>query len=245
MSKQKIAGYILLSVFIILVVILTFLKSIPQDPAYHNFADERSLAAIPNTFDVLSNLPFLIVAVLGFLLKPKGPTSVILLSGIFLTGLGSAWYHANPSNTSLIWDRLPMTVLFMSFYILILKRTGIIIREKTWLTVFICTGVFSVWYWFITESHGTGDLRPYVVVQFFPLVTLPILLFIFRTDKLFLKSGLLISACYVVAKVFETYDEQIYTLLSETVSGHTLKHLASALATYFMLPLIEKKKSHE
>ena len=37
------------------------LPPIPQDPSYHNFADQRRLAGIANALDVLSNIPFALV----------------------------------------------------------------------------------------------------------------------------------------------------------------------------------------
>ena len=41
------------------------LEPIPQDPAYHDFADQRTFLGVPNVLDVISNLPFLLVGVLG------------------------------------------------------------------------------------------------------------------------------------------------------------------------------------
>ena len=42
---------------------LGLLDPIPQDLAYHNFADTRALFGLPNAYDVLSNIPFLLVGV--------------------------------------------------------------------------------------------------------------------------------------------------------------------------------------
>ena len=41
--------------------IVLLLPRIPQDPAYHVMADQRTVAGLPNAFDVLSNLPFAVV----------------------------------------------------------------------------------------------------------------------------------------------------------------------------------------
>ena len=41
------------------------LDPIPQDLAYHEFADRRTFAGIPNLLDVLSNLPFLVIGLTG------------------------------------------------------------------------------------------------------------------------------------------------------------------------------------
>src|SRR5262249_61501427 len=77
---------------------------IPQDPAYHRMADERSMGGIPNALNVLSNGPFVLVGALGlWSLRPKGDVQfiearerwpyVVFFAGLGLTGLGSAYYH--------------------------------------------------------------------------------------------------------------------------------------------------------
>ena len=32
--------------------------------------------------------------------------------GLICTAMGSAWYHRNPTDSTLFWDRLPMTLVF-------------------------------------------------------------------------------------------------------------------------------------
>ena len=107
-------GVLTLVVFGSLVWILN-LDPLPQDTNYHLFADNRTLMAIPNFLDVASNLPFLIVGVLGlrYLRREESgdhglPWSAFFL-GVSLVSIGSAYYHWNPTNQSLVWDRLPMT----------------------------------------------------------------------------------------------------------------------------------------
>jgi hypothetical protein len=43
----------------------------------------------------------------------KIPATIVLFSGILLTGFGSSYYHWNP-NDDKFWDRLPMTLCFMA-----------------------------------------------------------------------------------------------------------------------------------
>nr|MBA3507659.1 alkaline phytoceramidase [Betaproteobacteria bacterium] len=40
---------------------------------------------------------------------------VVFFLGALLTGFDSAWYHWIPDTERLTWDRLPMTLTFMSF----------------------------------------------------------------------------------------------------------------------------------
>ena len=103
-------------------IIIILLKPVPQDLAYHQFADQRSFAGVHNFFNVISNLPFLFVGLCGLnkLKSSDAPAPVrrmyaVLFVGIFLTGLGSAYYHYAPDNNSLVYDRLPMTWVFMAF----------------------------------------------------------------------------------------------------------------------------------
>jgi hypothetical protein len=47
---------------------------------------------------------------------------------------------------------------------------------------------------------------------------------------------------YVLAKILETGDRQIFALTGHTVSGHTLKHLAAAMAGYWMLRMLRRRE---
>src|SRR5438270_854583 len=65
----------------------------------------------------------------------------------------------------------------------------------------VALGVGSVLYWHWTETQGAGDLRFYFVVQFFPLVALPILFLLFRPRYTGTGDMLASLACYGVAKL--------------------------------------------
>src|SRR5262245_37826404 len=100
-----------------------FLKPYPQDPDYHRFADQRTFLSIPHFLNVVSNLPFLVSGLFGIWAVMSKPASeylagwlrvpwLALTVGIFLTGFGSSYYHWNPSDDTLFWDRLPMAIGF-------------------------------------------------------------------------------------------------------------------------------------
>ena len=97
--------------------VFAFFRLVPpiaQDETYHLFADDHSLWGIPNFWNVASNLPFAIVGVLG-LWKLRGVFDYVLFTGVAaLTFFGSAYYHLAPNDTRLVWDRLPMTLVFMA-----------------------------------------------------------------------------------------------------------------------------------
>lgn len=203
-------------------VFLLIAPPITQDQTYHLFADARALLGIPNFWNVVSNLPFAIVGALG-LWRFRRAVDRVLFAGILLTCFGSAYYHLAPTDSRLIWDRLPMTIVFMSLLCCVLTEDGGS-RFRPWLLVLLLSiGMVSVFWWSVT-----GDLRPYVLVQFGPLLILiPALWFV--RDARFLVAVL---AFYALAKLAEFYDRTLFAALP--FSGHTIKHVLAALATYFV-----------
>ncbi len=117
---------LLVLVCIAALVALGFVGPIPQDPAYHHFADTRTIAGVANFWNVLSNLPFLLAGLYGLWRYPRlaapqsRPGYLTLCVGILLVAFGSAGYHLAPSNASLVWDRLPMTLAFMALLALLI-----------------------------------------------------------------------------------------------------------------------------
>lgn len=207
---------------------------ISQDLFYHGFADSRTFLGIRNFFDVMSNLPFLIVGWWGMMVcfktkAEKKPISFLpwlsFFVGIILVGPGSAYYHYTPNNQTLVWDRLPMTIGFMGLFVAMLSEYVHRPLEK-FLIPFILLGFSSVIYWAYTD-----DLRFYFWVQFFPLLCIPVIMGLFPTENLGKKSFLLLALfCYVGAKITEWKDPQIFAATGFIFSGHSIKHLLAALA---------------
>ncbi len=48
---------------------------------------------------------------------------------------------------------------------------------------------------------------------------------------------------YGAAKVLEYFDVGVFDLLGNTISGHSLKHLLSAVATYMILRMLVRSKT--
>jgi hypothetical protein len=213
---------------------------IPQPLSYHEMADQRTLLGIPNALNVLSNLPFAVVGVLGLAVIFKagsgsrlfhGPWErwpyAALFGGIALTSVGSTYYHLAPDNARLVWDRLPMTVGFMGLLTAVLAER-VNLRLARWLFVpLVVVGGASVGYWYWSEVEGAGDLRLYLLVQFGSLLTIVLLLVLYPAryaGARYLIAGLI---AYAAAKVFEIADEAVFAL-GRIISGHTLKHLVAA-----------------
>ena len=221
---------------------------VPQDQAYHAFADARPMLGVSNFWNVMSNLAFLATGGIGlwyFLTKDDGelatktvPTIraayIVFFLGVLITCFGSGWYHLAPSNESLVWDRLPMTIAFMGFFTVIVGEhvSERFARQLLW--PLLVVGAGSVFYWQYTEAQGVGDLRPYALVQFLPILLIPIILLMFpsRFGSSRFYWGML--AAYVAAKLLEHFDPQIYSTLG-VISGHSLKHVAAAIAPAIFL----------
>ena len=215
---------------------LLLLPRIAQDQGYHQFADQRTLLSIPNFWNVISNLPFIAVGAAGLRRFHHDPTTIVLFLGIFLTGFGSTYYHWNPNDQTLFWDRLPMTLCFMAILAAAIEervnaRAGAIL-----LWPLLATGVFSLLLW-----DWTGDLRLYVWVQFFPCLVLPLLFVLLPAKYTGTYFWVIAAALYALAKLFEFYDVAIYSAGS-ILSGHTLKHLAAAAACFAVLRYYQTRR---
>jgi hypothetical protein len=216
------------------------LPPIPQDPAYHSFSDQATLLGVPNFWNVASNLPFLLVGAWGLGAAPAvvatvpRPTYLLFCLGAMLVGAGSAYYHYAPSSDTLVWDRLPMTIAFMALFSIVIGDRVSASLGRLLLWPLVLAGVISVLYWDWTELQGRGDLRAYGLVQFLPMLLIPLMLVTekgrgLRAPWLW---GTLVT--YAAAKLTEHYDAAIHAATG-FVSGHTLKHLLGAAAVFLAL----------
>jgi hypothetical protein len=247
---------LMIAVSLAAVAVLCFSPRVPLGPGYHHFADTRTILEIPHFLDVLSNIPFVVVGVWGvfWLLRKSSHLSfvdpleklpyLIFFSGVAFTGVGSFWYHMAPGNSRLLWDLLPMTCSFMSMVTaLIVERISVKagIRMLIPLLVF---GLASVAYWYFTETRGRGDYRFYLFVQFFPPLLLAMTIAFFPpryTGTKYLAAAFIF---YVLAKVLELFDKQVYSFTG-VVSGHSLKHVTAGLSCYCILRLLQRRRAIE
>jgi len=232
--NKKRLGYILLSIIgIISIIALIVSDVIVQDENYHHFSDEFTIFKIPNFWNVISNIPFLIVGILGFFHLKKKPTNslqyIIFFTGITLVAVGSGYYHINPTSETLIWDRLPMTFAFMALFSIVISEFIDDNKGKKFLFLLLLFGVISIVYWI-----GFNDLRLYVLVQFYPILAIPIILLLFNTNNKSTKAFWLLLVAYVMAKLLETYDFEIHNKLT-LISGHSLKHVIAAIGVYVFI----------
>ncbi|MGD9801950.1 MAG: hypothetical protein AB7E81_15540 [Hyphomicrobiaceae bacterium] len=217
----------------------------PED--YHRFRDGRELLGLPNFLNVVSNLPFLAIGLLGLAwlasAKAQLPRHLklcyaVLFAGIGLTAAGSAYYHWAPDNNTLVWDRLPMAVAFMGLFAGFLTERLRLddITSVRLLVALVAFGVGSVAYW-----SATGDLSVYALAQFYPIVAIPIILW--ATPASYTRGGdwLVAIAIYVGAKVLEHGDGAVLQTVGY-VSGHTLKHLAAAGGAWWIYRMLRRRQ---
>ena len=232
-----------------------FVPPIAQDPNYHNLSDRRIIAGIPNFGDVISNVAFLMVGVLGLLklvqiredrsrliLKQEMIPFGIAFVGAILVFAGSAYYHWAPSNETLVWDRLPMTLAFMGiFSIIMVERIGVKLGIIL-LIPLLALGVASVVYWQMTEQAGQGDLRPYALVQFLPVLLIPVMLWLFPARYSGARYILEMIGWFLLSKVPEFLDAATWEWTGGWISGHSLKHCAAAGAVYGLVRYLKYRQ---
>ncbi len=224
---------------------------LPQPLGYHDFVDTRVLMGIPNAGDVLSNLAFVVVGAAGlwslsrqeltsrcFIERRERRLFQWLYLGVLLTGFGSGWYHLEPNNDSLVWDRLPMTIGFMSMFAIMLAERVNMSLGAAMFGPLLAAGVASVLVWIWTEHAGRGDLRWYLLVQFYPMLTTALMLVFLPTPYTHGNDYWGLFLLYAAAKVAELLDREIYQLTHGLLSGHSVKHLFAGAGAAWLLRML-------
>ncbi|MBE90700.1 MAG: alkaline phytoceramidase [Rhodospirillaceae bacterium] len=252
LNKKKIG--ILVGILIVLIVGALLLAPLPVDPNYHNFAARRSIWGIPNFSDVASNLPFGIFGLMGLwlVLGSSGRTIfkaryhavpyVIFFGAVCAITIGSSHYHWAPANGPLFWDRLPIAIAFMGLFAAFLadrigQRVGIFFLMP--LLILFASGSML---WDLGHIRQGGDLRFYALVQIYPIITLPLLCWLFpKSHYTTTKHMLLMVGWYVLAKILEVLDWSTYDFLGGVVSGHTLKHLVASMSVFTVILMLKSR----
>lgn len=227
-------------VMILLVSALWMHGPIMQPAHYHEFADARVMWGVNNAMDVLSNVGFLLVGVWGLRalilsLRKFGVDAVfvayfLFAVSIFATAFASAYYHLAPNDTRLFWDRLPIALACAS----LLAAVRLDAVQSTWragcgVALWMGAAWWSVWWW-----QSTADLRPYLALQVMAVALIPLLQYVNDARSSQRSAFAWAIALYVLAKICELADATILSHLV-WVSGHSLKHVLSALAAWVLL----------
>ena len=228
-----------------------WLPFLAQPQSFHDYADQRPWLGLPHAADVLSNLPFLAIGAIGlhFVLRgwkqgSRGAFSgqqtawpyALLFAGVTLTAFGSAWYHAQPNDATLLWDRLPMALGFAGLVAGTLTDRAPQ-RILQWLLAFATVGAGTVVYWYVS-----GNLVPYLVMQVGFIATALIATAWITPRYTHAKRVYAAAGLYAVAVIFERLDHQVYALLGGWISGHTLKHVFACAAIWVVLSMLQSRK---
>ena len=223
------------------------MSPIPQPERYHDFADQRTVLGVPHALNVVSNLGFLIVGVVGLRRLSKSGASfadarerrpyAVFFASLVGVAFGSSYYHHAPSHGSLFWDRLPMSLASISLLSAVLveglgPRIGL--RLFPWLAA---AGPLSVVYWMWSERAGVGDLRLYGLVHFYPMLLIPLLMAMFAPRYTRGRDLLVVLAIYAVALVAERLDREAFAA-GGWISGHSLKHVLAAVAAGWAIRML-------
>ena len=233
-----------------LIIALLFYGPVPQEETYHDFIDQRSICGIPNFWNVVTNLPFAMVGILGLRVaatlsdKSLRLILIVLFSTFISLFFGSGYYHWQPNNFTLVYDRIPIGIIISCFFAFIVYDR---INAKAGYALFIMLtffSVLSVLYWIYTEGEGRGDLRWYAFVQFFPILAIPLILWLYNSPFKHGREVIPIFIFFGLAKVTESLDEQIYPALNGIINGHSLKHLFMAAAGFFIVKLVRRRAGY-
>lgn len=229
------------------VVLMLLTPRMPQPQSYHKFADQRNLIGVPNSMNVISNFPFLVVGVVGLVLCLHGNYLGLSLRGevwgwacfyigVTATAFGSAYYHLKPDDARLVWDRLPTTIAFSSIMAVFIIERIDERRGTASLVPLLLAGIISVAYWRFAD-----DLRPYALVQFIPCIAIPAMTVALPPKYTHSLYWLWAAGWYLLAKVEEAMDRKVYRWTNHSVSGHTLKHFSSAMVPVFMTVMLARR----
>ena len=222
-----------------------------QDAGYHAFADQRALLGIAHFWDTASNLAFALAGLAGLAALRANARAdfgglrsayAVFFGGATLVAVGSAGYHLAPSNASLVWDRLPMTIAFMAFFTIVIGEHGAPRLAQRLLLPLLAAGIGAVAWWAAAVWTGRpDDLRPYLLVQFLPMLLIPLIALLFPARTGERRWLWLLLACYALAKVCEAFDAEIFAATGQ-ISGHTLKHLVAAAGVSMMAFAVRRRR---
>ena len=242
---------LLILIVLIAAAAVFFVPAIPQNQDYHELAETREVLGIANFGDVVTHLLYLFVGLAGirWLLSKRGgrradaftkPAEAwnyaALFVGFTLTAFGSTWYHLNPCDSTLLWDRLAMAVTFMGL-------TGVIIAERVsirasliLLPALLALGLGCVVGWRVGD-----DLRFYYGwVQAAPMLAILLMMLLFSPRYSHWGYFWWMFATYALADVAEQFDRPIYRLTA-VLSGHTLKHILVAAAFFWIVLMLRRR----
>nr|VDD34004.1 unnamed protein product [Brassica oleracea] len=248
------------SLFICWLILMFFTPKVPLHSfRHHVFADKRNFMGVPNTLNVMTNFPFLIIGVLGFVLCLGGSFFNISLKGeiwgwtlfyasVSSLAFGSAYYHLKPDDNRIVWDTLPILIAYSSlFSSFLVERAGERVGLSC-LVLLLFISVLSVAYarqvqieviiCVLVDGRVFNDLRLCLTFQLIPCLAIPVMTVLLPPKYTHSRFWLLATAAHAVSKIEGLADSKIYNFNGYTISGHSLGHLCSALAMLLLTVML-------
>ncbi|MCM0148638.1 ceramidase domain-containing protein [Photobacterium galatheae] len=256
-STERLKAVLLITSALVLLILVLSQSPITQPADFYQYADTRTRFGVPNFVNVISNLPFAIIGLLGIRLlshTPKrqvvqviepnvAPAYFLFFQGLLATAIGSAYYHLTPTPFSLMLDRIPICLAFLSLYCIMLSEYIHPRLGQRLLFPLNLYGLLAVIYWYVQARTGdhSADLSAYVLVQLLPVLHVPMILFLYEEKRP--GGGYYLAALisYGLAKLAEYLDSELFSLTGEWISGHSLKHLLAALSGWWIYLLLKKR----
>lgn len=239
------------------VAVALFAARFPQPRAYHLFADTRTCLGIPNFTNVSSNLGFVIVGILGlawlgsqrgqllgkrFLERHELALYVAFFAAAIGVGLGSGYYHYAPSNPTLFWDRLPMTLVVAAL-------AGGLAAERFGgpAGVAVCVGLAlflpgTLVYWRASEAAGAENVWPYLAGMNGALAVIALMVALFPSRYTEGRHIGIALGLYAAAMLFDTLLDSWFYSLGQVMGGHAVKHLLAALSMFWLLWFVLRRR---
>lgn len=233
--------YLPLCVTACLVLLMLLHGPIAQPLDYHHFADTRSMMGLPNAADVLSNIGFAVIGLWGWrcmrtcAATPGRSGYTLFLTALILTAAGSSYYHLQPDDARLVWDRIPIALACAGLLAGVHGDLAQHARVTRNVLVLAVAAVASVMWW-----YTSGDLRPYLLLQTLPLVLIPTWQWMHRAPGAERLAFAIAILLYIAAKVAELQDHQIIAVTG-VISGHTLKHVLATAAAASIVSVLARR----
>lgn len=238
----------------VLAAVTGLLPSIPQPPAYHDFADRSTCFGLPHCCDTASNALFVLAGLAGlfflhgtagrhaFIDRRERLPYTLFFFATLLVGLASGYYHLAPGNERLVWDRLAISLAFMSWFSALLCERISLTAGRHLLLWLAAAGAGSACYWGWSEAAGRGDLRAYGLMQILPLLLTPLLLRLYPPRYSGDKDIVVMLGLYLLALLFDVTDRPVFDLSGGLVSGHSVKHVIAALAAFWVVLRLRRRR---
>jgi len=186
---------------------------------YHNFADQRNFFNIPNFFNIISNL-FIYIPI-HYIIQNRENTNKfnmidILIINILCIIITSIYYHINPNDNTIIFDKISIVSTIITVCIIILKIENNIIR-----IILYIIGILSVIYWIKKDN-----LLFYIILIIGVPIYICYKLYKYTNLRIYIYSHIF---SLILLRLVEYYDLPIYQFTNQIISGHSLKHIIASI----------------